>query len=246
MDYTYRVGERWLTNEGYWVEIIEYITSKNVTIMFEDENILKKVKYDNVKNGQIKNVNHRSIFNLGYEGYGNYKVQLHGVKTENYIKWYGAMRRCYYNSELIRNPTYLKCHVDKYWHNFQNFAKWHEENYIEDWELDKDILFKGNKIYSSETCCYVPKEVNNLFIKSDSARGEYPIGVTARKNKYVASIQMSGEGIHLGTFDTVEEAFLAYKTAKEQYIKEVANIWKPIIKPNVYCAMYTYQVEITD
>lgn len=45
------------------------------------------------------------------------------------------------------------------------------------WALDKDILVKGNKIYSPETCCFVPQEINNLFTKRKSCRGTLPIGV---------------------------------------------------------------------
>ena len=120
-------------------------------------------------------------------------------------------------------------------------------------QLDKDILKKGNKVYSPETCIFVPRRINSLFIKSDKARGRYPIGVTLRKDngKYRSQCDVQYEEeprkqIQLGQFDTPEEAFYAYKQFKENYIKEVADIYKPYIPEKLYEAMYRYEVEIDD
>ena len=145
-----------------------------------------------------------------------------------------------------KQPSYIGCLVDEEWHNFQNFAEWFEDNYVEGWHLDKDILIKGNKIYSPETCCFVPLEINSLFTKSDKIRGEYPIGVSKKDKKYQANVNKNSGFIFLGAFNTPEEAFQVYKTAKEDYIKEVADKWRGQITEQVYQAMYSYQVEITD
>ena len=90
--------------------------------------------------------------------------------------------------------------------------------------MDKDILVKGNKVYSPETCCFVPSEVNLLFSKTGKLRGSLPIGVkTNGYGAYQASLRCHGKHKTLGQFKTCEEAFQAYKAAKESYIKEVAN-----------------------
>ena len=115
------------------------------------------------------------------------------------------------------------------------------------WELDKDILIKGNKIYSPETCAFVPAEINGIFTKTNSKRGVYPIGVSLHKEgRFQAKVLKNKKQAYIGLFDTPEEAFQAYKKAKEEYIKEVADKWKDKIDPRVYEAMYNYQVEITD
>ena len=66
----------------------------------------------------------------------------------------------------------MDCSVYEGWHNFQNFAKWYEDNYYEIEEeqmhLDKDILVKGNKVYSPDTCVFVPETINGLFVKSNA------------------------------------------------------------------------------
>ena len=115
-------------------------------------------------------------------------------------------------------------------------------------QLDKDILVKGNKLYSPDTCLFVPKEINTLLTHRRKDKGLYPVGVSykPRINRYRAQISKFKKVIHLGCFITPEEAFQAYKTAKEAYIKEVAEIYKDQIDPRVYEALMNYQVEITD
>ena len=76
-----------------------------------------------------------------------------------------------------------------------------------------------------------------------------PIGVSysPKKDKYISYVNNGfGNRTHLGTFSNPEEAFAAYKKAKEAWIKELANKWKDKLKPNVYEALMNYQVEITD
>ena len=112
----------------------------------------------------------------------------------------------------------------------------------EGFHLDKDILIKGNKIYSFKTCCFVPVEINSLLTKTNSKRGNLPIGVSKSGNKYKARLNSN----LLGTFDTSKEAFKVYKVAKEKHIKEVAEIWKSQITKQVYKALLKYKVEIID
>ena len=116
------------------------------------------------------------------------------------------------------------------------------------WHLDKDILQKGNKLYSKETCCFVPAEVNLLLIKSDKARGEWPVGVyfNKRDGKFMARLKINGKVKFLGYFTSPEDAFFAYKLAKEAQIKVVAEKWKDQLDERVYQALLNYTVEITD
>ena len=161
------------------------------------------------------------------------------------------LRRCYSEKHQNNNLTYIGCTVVEEWKCFQSFAEWYYESYNSDimdrWEIDKDILIKGNKIYSPETCAFVPAEINSVFTKTNSKRGIYPIGVSLHKEgKFQAKLLKNKKQIYLGLFNTPEEAFQTYKTAKEQYIKEMADKWKTQIDLRVYEAMYNYKVEITD
>jgi biotin-(acetyl-CoA carboxylase) ligase len=240
-----RVGEKYTTNEGYGVEIIEYFDKNNCTIKFDNGITLRNKKFSDIKKGSVKNPLHKSILGIGYIGIGIFKPSKNRKNTKKYSDWINLFQRCYGEN----NPSYKGCSVDERWHNFQNFAKWHKNNYREGFEVDKDILVKGNKVYSPETCCFVPFNINVLFTKNNISRGLYPIGVNydKRGKKFVAQINKGvGNQIHLGYFNTPEEAFQTYKVAKELWIKEVADKWKDLISERVYEAMYNYQVEITD
>lgn len=133
------------------------------------------------------------------------------------------------------------------WKLFSEFRKWFDNHYIEGWSLDKDILVKGNKVYGPKTCCFVPNEINTFFTKRQNDRGKFVIGVVnKRNNKYISSISINGHIKHLGCFETEEEAFDAYKEAKEGQAKKLADKYKTQLDPRVYEALYNYNVAITD
>ena len=143
-----RLGERHLTNEGYWVIIVEYVSNRSCTIKFEDGGyIMKNLGYNRVKKGNIRNPFHKSIFGVGYNGVGKYIISINGKRTKAAQTWKGILERCYSDEKQEKYPSYKNVDVFKEWHNYQNFAKWFEENYIEDFHLDKDTNFLGPSIY---------------------------------------------------------------------------------------------------
>ena len=204
------------------------------------------MKYNGKKGERMK---------YGYIGVGKYRKSTHG---RIYEVWRDMLRRCYDDKRQIKSPTYKGCTVCEEWHNFQNFAKWYEENYYEiegqRMHLDKDILFKGNKIYSPQTCIFVPQRINLLFTKSNAIRGLYPIGIDFHKKSGKLRVRCDiyeencKKRICLGMFlpSETEEAFAVYKKFKENYIKQVANEYKDFIPKKLYDALYVYEVEITD
>lgn len=243
-------GEIHYTKTGLKMEIIEYLTYNNCTVQFEDRTVVSELNYSNIEKGAVKNPNHSCIHGIGYIGQGNYPCGVDNKVTKNYRVWNDMLGRCYNEKRQQKQPSYKDCTVAEEWYNFQVFAKWYEENWKEymdnDWHLDKDILIKRNKIYSPETCCLVPREVNGLFTKKDSCRNNLPLGVIKRGNKFITQTGTKNRSKHIGSYNTPEEAFQAYKEAKEQYIKEVAEKWKDKIDARVYKALINYQVEITD
>lgn len=245
-----RTGENIITNEGHEIEIVEWKGVEKCSIRFKCGLILKDLQYSGVKDGRIKYPFHRSVFGVGYFGIGVY-FQKRGLEVyPAYNVWKNMIERCYSEKHKIKNLSYQNVIVCEKWHNFQNFAEWFHKNYnpetMKGWHLDKDILIKGNKVYSPDACCFVPPEINTLFISSKKSRGKLPIGVIGYKAIFRAKIKRNKKYEHIGLYNTPEEAFQAYKTAKELYIKEVADKWKDKISEKVYQAMHNYQVEITD
>lgn len=167
-----------------------------------------------------------------------------------YTLWKDMLARCYNPNVLKRYPTYIGCTVCKEWLLFSNFKKWFDENYIEGYDLDKDIIIKGNKVYSPETCCFVPHKLNCTINKCQRSRGELPIGVSFDKSrqKYIAGLRVGMVKKCLGRFDTSIAAFKAYKAAKEQFVKELAERYfqEGKITEKIYDALMKYEVEITD
>lgn len=167
-----------------------------------------------------------------------------------YRTWTDMLSRCYNPTMLNRFPTYNDVSVSEEWHTFSNFNKWFNENFIEGYDLDKDLLVKGNKIYSAETCCFIPHKINCTINRCQRSRGSLPIGVhydKARK-KYISALKCGMVTKFIGRFNTPLEAFNAYKTAKEKYIKELAEKYfqEGKITEKVYNALMKYEVEITD
>ena len=242
--------EKFITNQGYEISIIDYKGANNCTIEFNDKHktILHTIKMEHVRKGNIKNPFHPLVWGVGYLGIREYKKDYDIELKPTYKKWNRLLERGYSKTLKEKYPTYKDIVVCEDWHNFQNFAEWYEENYKEGFQLDKDILIKGNKIYSEDTCCFVPYEINNLLSSNRKSRGDTPIGVSfhTRDNKYQAYLNTGVSRVSLGYFISMTKAFQAYKEAKEQYIKEVANRWKDQIEPRAYEALMNYQVEITD
>ena len=163
-DYKSLIGNTYKTNEGYPVKIIDYVDTKNVLVKFVDRpDVQIWSSLQNIKNGQIKNPYHKSVYNKGFYGIGNYTARKNNTKTEEYVKWFSMFVRCYDEKYHERLPTYIGCEVSDEFCNFQNFANWYNHYKYPckyPLEIDKDLLYEGNKIYSPSTCCLIPKEIN--------------------------------------------------------------------------------------
>lgn len=172
-----------------------------------------------------------------------------GGPTLAFRKWRNMLQRCYCPNYLARKPEYIGCSVSPEWLDFQGFAEWFEQQdlYAEDLQLDKDILVKGNRVYGPETCCLVPRAINLLMTSTKKNRGDLPVGVRRSLKRFRACIRIRGRKIGLGTFATPEEAFYAYKSAKEAHIRDlVGNDYKDILPENIKEALLRIRIEITD
>lgn len=253
---SYRLGERSMNNQGCIMEIVEYKNCDDICVRFEDAHSCRiHTTYDSFIKGGVLNPYYLSVYGIGFLGQGEYVAYKNGKNTKEYDVWHNMLARIYNKNLRGKRPTYKDKKVCNEWHNFQNFARWYKENYYEmddniKVQIDKDILIKNNKIYSPETCVFVPSNINSLFTKKDKNRGDLPIGVTHRKNseKYRALCmnQFTDKQVSLGEFDTPTEAFNSYKKYKEQHIKDIADYYKTQIPTKLYKALYKYEVSITD
>jgi hypothetical protein len=249
-----RVGEVSFNNFcGSTMVLEEYRSSMDVTVRFVETGNSVNATYHRFLNGNIRNPYDQTVCEVGYVGEGIHKVSENGKLTKVYQVWNSMIHRAYDEKYHKRQPTYKDVTVCEEWWNFQVFADWFQENYYqidnEIMSIDKDILIKGNKVYSPETCVFVPERINTLIIKCNGSRGKYPVGTTYNKvnKKYQAQCANGkGEIIPLGLHETPEAAFFAYKQFKENVIKEVANEYKGKIPDNLYHTLYNWKIEIDD
>ena len=228
------VGGVFETKGGTSCVILKYTNSKDIDVEFLDGNYFRaKVSARNLRKGEVKNLYNRNIYGVGYIGLGDYRARYEGVKTKKYSVWENLMQRCYSEKFLENNPTYKGCTVHPKWHNFQNFAEWYtsQEFCREGYHLDKDLLVKGNKVYSEDTCCLIPRAINNAIVGMSKSGG---VRFEGKYSKYRAYISCNGLQRHLGYFSTEGEAIGAYRDAKTEYLKSLAEIWKNKIDGKVY------------
>ena len=232
-------------------KIVKYNDSGNVEIQFLKTGFEMFARLGDIRSGLIKDPYSPSVYGVGIVG-TKYTITVDGVKTKEYELWKDTLKRCYSDTYKKKQPTYEGCEVSDKFKSYEYFYEWCNEQIgfnNEGWQLDKDLLIKGNKVYSEDSCVFVPKDINLLLTKRTASRGEHLIGVYWCKKGKAFKAQVSknkGKQEHLGLFNTEIEAFNAYKTAKESFVKEQAEKWKSHIDERAYNALMRYQVEIDD
>ena len=258
MNISDRLGQESLNNQGSLMKIIDYNKSSDIIVEFQDEYKAKvNTTYGNFKSGSVRNPYYPTICNIGKVG-SKYLSRINSIQLREYVAWTGMLDRCFSENQKNTQPTYKDVTCCDEWLLYENFYEWlhSQENFdkLKDtkrWALDKDILYKGNKTYSPDTCCIVPQSVNCLFLKREAQRGDYPIGVTYRDDcGFIASCHnpFTNRKEELGYYSTPEKAFQAYKVYKEGIIKQVADTEykNGNITKGCYDAMMNYEVEIDD
>lgn len=149
------------------------------------------------------------VFGVGLNDFSPTKVN--GVQIKSRQVWSDMLKRCYSERYQREKPTYKGCSVSDEWLKFSSFKEWFDLNYVDGYAIDKDILFPGNKVYSKETCVFIPRKLNQ-FITATSFHGEYPIGVSFNKckGKFKASISHEDRTIYLGYFSSPMSAHMAW------------------------------------
>lgn len=246
-----RLEETRVMKNGEIAFIIKYNNYKDIIVQFKSTGELIKCTYKSFKKGTLKSHFSPSVYGIGIVGLEQ-TVDKNGEVMKSYAIWTSMLARCYSTKRQKTQPHYIGCTVCDEWHYYSNFKKFYDDNYyiIEGFrtELDKDILHKGNKIYSPENCVFVPNNINSLFIKGRNMRGDTHIGVALdqRTGMYIARCRDGKTQRQLGIFKTSIEAFNSYKQYKEEFIKKLAEQYKTQIPQKLYEAMINYTVEIDD
>lgn len=240
----YKVGTIWDLKNGETVEILEDLGNDKVLVQFKDKQGHKKVSSKRaIISGSIKNPFTRSLVGIGYEGDGEYSFSK---SRKEHKHWSSMLERCYSEAHSHYGAYGGRgVYVDGYFHNFQNFAAWCNDQKgfkLQGWELDKDILVPGNKVYSANTCCFLPSKINSAFIKGKVKVGSLPTGVVESPHGG-RKFRAQANGIKLGNYFTVKEAFVAYKEYKESSVKALLSDYKDLLDNRVVESIMNYRVD---
>lgn len=243
------VGEVYENNVGLKFVVIEYNGCNDVKVKFVDSSYTTFSTTSNIRSGSVKDKMSPSVYGVGVVGVD--PISTNQKPHQEYVFWNSMLQRCYDLSYKLKRPTYIGCTSSNNFKYYPYFKDWCNKQVgfgNKGWCLDKDILVKGNKLYSEDTCCFVPREINSLFALSGNSRGLNPIGVqfNLEEGNYSARVSRDGKHCNIGTYETKEDAFLCYKEAKELHIKSVAKRWFGKIDQNVFNALMTYEVDILD
>jgi len=183
---------------------------------------------------------------------GSYQARINGKLIKEYALWKSMIERCHDTKAHIKYPAYIGCSVSDNFLNYSYFYEWCQDQTGfgeidasgRHWDIDKDIIIRDNKLYSEDTCVFVPHEINVFFIDRGNDRGEWPIGVSFHKasGKFSAQCSVNGKQQNLGLFETKEDAHTAYKKLKERICRQTANKWRGKIDHRVYEAMMNWVV----
>lgn len=201
----YELGKSFVNNDGCEFIIVEKIDSIHRRIKFLDKYGYEPiVATTNILSGTIKNPYTINVYSVGCIGeFPPIKNPKNGKVL--YEVWRGMLRRCYYMADYNKNTSYKNTTVCEEWLNFSNFHKWAIEKYFDGSVLDKDMfqLKLENKVYSPETCIFLPQKINNFIISKFKTKTPY-----FRDGRYeVRGVEfLSDKSIALGCFTDLSEA----------------------------------------
>lgn len=135
-------------------------------------------------------------------------VKNDGIEIKSYEAWKNMLRRCYEKAWKDKRPSYSGSSVSDEWLKFSTFKRFYDENFVDGYVLDKDLLKYGNKMYSSGSCVFIPQELNKFITFNKKTKGECPIGVCKRSDgkAYCAAISINGKTKHMGSYKTSDQA----------------------------------------
>lgn len=210
--------------------VLEFKDCFNVSIKFLDTGYEAVVASENMKRGLVKDYYAKHTHGVGYLGSANASVGYEHL----YQKWVSMISRCYGTHK--DDKYYEDCDISEDFLNFTKFRDWalsQKGSDMKGWVLDKDLLSDGVKMYSANTCCFIPHALNVVFNKKFTQQLDGS-GIKSSGTGYCARISKFGKYHHLGTFSSKERATEVYCEAKREYIIELADLYKLNLEIKVY------------
>lgn len=247
-----RTGMVSVNNQGAKMTITKYVNAQDIEVTFESGFVVEHTQMQLFTRGSILDPYFKSQYGIGYMGMKTFYNKANEYKRQHSV-WHSMLKRCY-SEECKQYIWYDNCEVCEEWHNFSNFLQWYNDNSYElpegmgTVDLDKDIKYHNNRIYSPDTCLLIPATINRMIDHRRTIFTGLPLGVSIDKktSKYKARGRIDKIDKHFGIYDTIEEAFAVVKYEKEKELRKVAEIYKPYMPSEVYQAIINYEFLIDD
>ena len=228
-----KTGEERVMNNGEIAKIIKYKKWDDIDVLFiETGYISYGQQYSNFKRGALKDPYLKTIKGVACVGETS-TIDENGKVLKSREVWGDMIKRCYDEKQFKKRPSYMGVTVCDEWLCYANFKEWYDKNIYEikdeKVQLDKDILVKGNKIYSPETCIFAPQRINILFRELNN--NEFPTLEERNNGTFAIRVRMNGKSKRISGFKTKEKAEECYLKEKRRIIKEIAEEYKDKI-PN--------------
>ncbi|AZF87738.1 hypothetical protein CPT_Mydo_163 [Proteus phage Mydo] len=151
-----------------------------------------------------------------------------------YSRWKDILKRCYSDKFLSKNPSYYGCSVCKEWLTFSKFKAWLEDNSFSGTEvIDKDLIFRGNKVYGPQSCTLIDSYLNS-FMALGGRDKNLPHGVGLQSGncikRYTAKISHEGKMKYIGSYLTSHEAHRAWQEQKAKIALLVSEKYSGPVK----------------
>ena len=212
-------------------------------VKFLNKKCVGIISHGNLLTGKYTCPNDQTVYGVGRRGFGEHVAFVGRKQTKVYDVWFSMIRRCYCPIALKLAPHYNDVEVCEEWLDFNIFADWFEETYIEGFHLDKDLRKTENetRIYSPETCCWLPINVNSFMtnIKKTNIYDGMTGVVKHSDNHYGICIKdfIKNESIRINGFTTPEDAYEKYKEIRKiqaenvkQYMRDLGHWSEDIIQ----------------
>lgn len=147
-----------------------------------------------------------------------------------YSVWADMINRCY--GGRLRYECYKGCKVSEQWLTASKFKVWFDAHFVKGWRLDKDFKVPGNKLYSEQTCLFLPHAINSLF--TGGWDSYLPRGVCFHSGYYRATLKVKGRMRKFGSYSDVEKARARYIEEKTKESLRVIGEYKNELGENVY------------
>ena len=233
-----KVGSVFQTNCGSPLVVLEYTSAKKILVVFQDG--LSSAFYahiGNLRKGKYTNPYAKTMAGHGFHGEGLYSSKTHKAF---YKTWVYMLIRCYSEVEKADRPHTAEHSCCEEWLNFQNFARWCEGqpgSSLTGWELDKDVLRKGNVVYSEDACCFIPRRINTIFPKR-YAQGDR--AYLTSDGEWQCQVRLEGKRKTFKSKDREKVVTFKVKATKE-ILTSLANTYKDSLAPHVYEALLSWE-----